>query len=253
MEGTVIVLEKTLNIIEYLSQNNAPVSLSQISKDTSISKTTVHRLLQTLLARHYVEKNELQQYSIGWKLIQLVSNQINHLELQTEANPILSNLREELRLSVHLGILDGQEVVYIERMQFSSWSGDYLNVGYRSPAHCSSMGKCLLSCMSGHQLDAFLDNCRFEKYTENTITNANDFRKYLKKVRQQGWAMDNEEYLTGHRCIGVPVYDYRGEAIASISASGSHIELSDERIEFVVEQVKDAAGQISKRMGYPSN
>jgi len=250
MERTVIVLEKTLDIIEYLSLADAPASLSQIAKDTQISKTTVHRLLQTLLARHYVEKNEMQQYSVGWKLIQLVSNQINHLELQTEAHPILANLAAELGLSVHLGILDGLEIVYIEKMRTSASAGNYSNVGYRSPAHCSSMGKCLLSCMSGHQLDVFLDSCRFEKYTERTLTNMSDFRKYLKQVRKQGWAIDDEEYLTGHRCIGVPVYDYRGEAIASISASGSKLEISDERLKFIIGQVKDAAAQISRRMGY---
>lgn len=250
MEQTVIVLEKTLDIIEYLSLADAPVSLSQISKDTKISKTTVHRLLQTLLMRHYVEKNDQQHYSIGWKLIQLVSNQINHLELQTEANPILIMLHSELNLSVHLGILEGHEVVYIEKMQSVARSQVYSNVGYRTPAHCSSMGKCLLSCMSGHQLDTFLYACPFEQYTPNTYTSSPQFRKYLKQVRHQGWAIDDQEYLLGHRCVGAPIYDYRGEAIASISASGSTMEISENRIPFIVEQVKDAALQISKRMGY---
>lgn len=250
MEQTVIVLGKTLDIIEYLSLADAPASLSQISKDTKISKTTVHRLLQTLLARHYVEKNSQQHYSIGWKLIQLVSNQINHLELQTEANPILTTLHSELNLSVHLGILVGHEVVYIEKMQSATRSQVYSNVGYRTPAHCSSMGKCLLSCMSGHQLDTFLHACPFEQYTSNTYTDSAKFRKYLKQVRHQGWAIDDQEYLLGHRCIGAPIYDYRGEAIASISASGSTIEISEDRIPFIATQVKDAALQISKRMGY---
>ena len=250
MEQTVIVLDKTLDIIEHLSQADAPISLTQISKETGISKSTVHRLLKTLLQRHYVEKNEQQNYSIGWKLIHLVGNQINHLELQTEANPILENLRTELNLSVHLGILDGAEIVYIEKINSTSRSYMYSNVGYRTPAHCSSMGKCLLSCMSGHQLDAFLDTAQFERHTENTMIDPQVFRQYLKKVRSQGWAMDNEEYLLGHRCIGVPIYDYRGEAIASISASGSTMDIPDDRIPFIVTQVQDAAIQISRQMGY---
>lgn len=250
MEQNVIVLDKTLDIIEYLSLADAPLSLTQISKETGISKSTVHRLLKTLVKRHYVEKNEHQYYSIGWKLIQLVGNQINHLELQTEANPILDNLRAELNLSVHLGILDGAEIVYIEKMSSASKAYMYSNVGYRTPAHCSSMGKCLLSCMSGHQLDAFLTTAQLERHTKNTMVDPLVFRQYLKKVRAQGWAMDNEEYLLGHRCIGVPIYDYRGEVIASISASGSIMEIPDEKIPFIVAQVKDCALQISRRMGY---
>ena len=250
MSQTVMVLEKTLDIIEYLALADEAMSLSQIAKDTSISKSTVHRLLQTLLARHYVEKDKQQLYSIGFKFIQLVSNQINTLELQTEATPILSTLRAELNLSVHLGILDGAEVVYIEKLQSLVPSLPHSNVGYRTPAHCSSMGKCLLSCKSGHQLDAFLDVHPLKEYTSNTHTNVCDFRRYLKQVRQQGWAIDNGEYLLGHRCIGAPIYDYRSEAIASISVSGSIIDIPDERIAFIASQVKEAALQISKRMGY---
>ena len=250
MTQTVIVLEKTLNIIEYLALADEAMSLSEIAKGTSISKSTTHRLLQTLLTRHYVEKDSQQRYSIGFKLIQLVSNQINNLELQTEATSILSTLRAELGLSVHLGILDGAEVVYIEKLQSPVPSLQYSNVGYRTPAHCSSMGKCLLSCKSGHQLDAFLDIHPLQKYTKKTLTDIHTFRQYLKKVRQQGWAMDDGEYLDGHRCIGAPIYDYRSEAISSISVSGSTTDISDERIPFIVSQVKEAALQISKRMGY---
>lgn len=250
MEQNVRVMDRTFDIIELLSQEQKPMSLTDISKATGISKSTVHRLLQAMHIRHYVEKDKNSCYSIGLKLVELVSYHINGLELQTEAKPFLSVLRSELNLTVHLGILQADEVIYVEKMDLYPTTMLYSQIGYRSPAYCSSMGKCLLSCLSGEELDEALFNCKFEQFTPNTITNSRNFKQYLKKVRQQGWAMDDEEYTLGYRCVGAPIYDYRGDAIASISASGPITQISNEKLPMIVEQVKEAAMQISRRMSY---
>lgn len=250
MEDTVRVMNRTFDIIEALSKSQEPMSLTDIVKATQINKSTAYRLLQAMHNRHYVEKSEKGLYSIGLKLVEVVSCHINGLELQTEAKPFLSTLRAELNLTVHLGILEAHEVIYIEKLDLYPTTRLYSQVGYRSPAYCSSMGKCLLSCLSGDEQDDALSHCKFEKFTQNTITSPKDFKQYLKKIRRQGWAMDDEEYLLGHRCVGAPIFDYRGDAVASISASGTISQISDEKLPFIVEQVKDTALQISKRMGY---
>lgn len=250
MEDAVRVISRTFDIIETLSKAQEPMNLTDIAKNTQINKSTVYRLLQAMYARHYVEKSEKGLYSIGIKLVEVVSCHINGLELQTEAKPFLSSLRAELNLTVHLGILEAHEVIYIEKMDLYPTTRLYSQVGYRSPAYCSSMGKCLLSCLSGEELDETLNNCKFDSYTKNTITNMRDFKNYLKNIRRQGWAMDDEEYLLGHRCVGAPIFDYRGDAVASISASGTISQISDDKLPMIIEQVKDSALQISKRMGY---
>ena len=112
------------------------------------------------------------------------------------------------------------------------------------------MGKCLLSCLSGDELSRVLDCCDFKRYTPYTICSRQDLIEQLRKVRTQGWAMDNEEYQLGHRCIGAPVFDYRGEAVAAISASGTVAELTDDRIDMVAAEVMSAARHLSRRMGY---
>ena len=124
-----------------------------------------------------------------------------------------------LDLTTHLGILDGPYVVYVERIAIFPRTRLYTQVGYRSPAYCSSMGKCLLAALSGDHLKEILDQCTFEPFTANTCRSKKEFRQLLRQVRQQGWAMDNEEYTPGHRCIGAPVFDYHGDAVAAISAS----------------------------------
>lgn len=250
MEQNVRVMDRIFDIIELLSQARKPMNLTEISKTTEMSKSTVHRLLQAMHTRHYVEKDKTSCYSLGLKFVELVSYHINGLELHTEAKPFLSVLRSELNLTVHLGILEADEVIYVEKMDLYPTTMLYSQIGYRTPAYCSSMGKCLLSCLSGEELKQALFNCTFKQFTSNTITNMYDFKQYLKKVRQQGWAMDDEEYMMGHRCVGAPIFDYRGDAIASICVSGSITQITNEKLSMIIKLVKESALQISRRMSY---
>ena len=112
------------------------------------------------------------------------------------------------------------------------------------------MGKCLLACLSGERLDDILEQCTFEQFTQNTCHNKRDFRQLLRRVRLQGWAMDDEEYQLGHRCIGAPIFDYRGDAVAAISASGTTSDINETTFERVRNEVIRTAKQISGRMGY---
>lgn len=249
-EQNVRVVDRVFDIIEQLAVSNTPLSLSDLAQATNLSKSTIHRLLASMCARHYVEKDSNGMYTIGYKLMETVSLHINSMELLTEAKPFLSNLMRELHLTAHMGILDGCDVIYLEKLDIYPNTMLYTQVGFRSPAYCSSMGKCLLSCLSGDELEDALYHCDFKRYTANTITDIHAFKRYLRTVRRQGWAMDDEEYQTGHRCIGAPVYDYRGTAVAAISASGSVRQLSDSVLDSVIAEVKQVAANLSRRMGY---
>lgn len=114
----------------------------------------------------------------------------------------------------------------------------------------SSLGKCLLANYSKAQLDVILEDCSFIKFTPNTIASREELDAEIANVRKQGWAMDNEEFEKGHRCIGAPIFDYKGDIIAAVSASGDKRVLTDDRIEEVAEAVMKAASRISHRMGY---
>ncbi|MEG0757696.1 MAG: IclR family transcriptional regulator, partial [Raoultibacter sp.] len=187
---------------------------------------------------------------IGPMMFHTMSYHINSLELQTEAKPYLSVLKRTLGLTAHLGILDGLYVSYIEK-EASDWGEEaYTEVGYRSPAYCSSMGKCLLACLSRAELEEVLYDCEFKAFTPNTFTRKDEFVKYLHQVRKQGWAMDREEYEIGHRCIAAPVFNYRGDAIAAVGVSGTADSILDENIENTVQQVVLAGKRISSCMGY---
>ena len=249
-DNSVQSVDRVLDIIEVLSTEHEGIGVTAIANRVSLHKSTTHRLLTTLTNRGYVAKSADGNYKIGLKLIEAVSCYINSLELQTEARPYLVDITGELGLTSHLGVLDKDMVVYIEKMDVVSSVRMYSQIGLRMHAYCSSLGKCLLSNYSKEELDGIMKDCSFIRFTKNTIGSIGELHKEVAKVRKQGWAMDNEEYEIGHRCIGAPIYDYKGDIIAAISASGPKNLLKDDRIESVAAYVKKAATELSRSMGY---
>lgn len=243
-------INRALDIVESLAVQQSGLSLTDIAGEVGLPKSTVYRIISTLVKRGYVDRNTDGNYKIGLKLIEAVSYHINSLELQTQARPYVLQIAANLGLTSHLGVMDGDKVVYIEKMDVLSSVKMYSQIGLRTHAYCSSLGKCMLSNYSKEELNAVMANCSFIKFTPNTIGSIEELHDEMSIVRKQGWAMDNEEYERGHRCIGAPIYDYRGDIIAAISASGDKHVLTDDRIESVAEYVKATALEISKGMGY---
>ena len=170
--------------------------------------------------------------------------------MQTEARPYIAELTSHLGLTSYLGVLDGDEVIYIEKLDAVSSVKMYYQIGSRMHAYCSSLGKCLVGNYSIAQLNVIMDDLLIFKFTPNTIASREELDAEIAKVRKQGWAMDNEEFEKGYRCIGAPIFDYKGDIIAAVSASGDKRVLTDDRIEEVAEAVMKAASRISHRMGY---
>lgn len=249
-DANIQVLGKAFAILEYLSQNSQPKGPTEIAQALQISKTTVHRVLSSLHALGYIEKQDGGTYRIGVKLVEMASHHINNLELQTEARPILNELHADLQMVVHLGILDGWDVVYVEKMDILPNIRLYAQIGVRVPAYCSSLGKCLLASLSGEELEYLFAENTLEQHTPSTIVTPQEIKQHLRKVRAQGWAMDNEEYVLGNRCIAAPVFDYRGETIAAVSASGPTSLLTEDKIPVVSQKVIQAADNISRRLMY---
>lgn len=243
-------VDRVLDIIEVLAVEHNGLGITEISNRVALHKSTAHRLVSTLARRGYIDKTESGNYKIGLKLIEAVSCYINSLELQTEARPYLAQITANLGLTSHLGILDGDKVVYLEKMDVISSVKMYSQIGLRIDAYCSSLGKCLLSNYSSKQLTEKMQSTPFIKYTDNTIGSLAELHEEIKKVRLQGWAMDDEEFEMGHRCISAPIFDYRGDIVAAISASGNVNVLTDKRLKEVIEYVKSMAAEISKTMGY---
>lgn len=243
-------VDRALDIIEVLATEPEGLGVTEIAQRVELHKTTAHRLIGTMTIRGYLEKTEDGRYKIGLKLIGAVSCYINSLELQTEARPYLAQITADLGLTAHLGVLDGDKVVYVEKMDVISSVKLYSQIGLHVPAQCSSLGKCILAKYSKEELRDVMSNCDFINYTSNTITDADALYDEVMKVRDRGWGMDNEEYKAGHRCIAAPIYDYRGDIIAAVSASGSSNILTEKRFKEISAYLMGISKEISRTMGY---
>ena len=249
-DNSVQSIDRALDIIEVLSENQEGLGVTEIADRVGLHKSTAHRILATLAARGYINKTDKGGYKIGLKLIEAVSCYINSLELQTEARPYVAQITAELGLTSHLGVLDGDQVVYIEKMDVFSNVRMYSQIGVRVHSYSCSLGKCLLSNYSAAEVRKIMANCSFIKFTKKTLGSVDELIADLDLVRSRGWAIDDEEAELGHRCIGAPIYDYRGDIIAAISASGPTAALTRDRIQPVAEYVRKQALEISRSMGY---
>jgi DNA-binding IclR family transcriptional regulator len=243
-------IDRAFDIIETLSTEPKGLGVTELAKRLDLHKSTTHRLLATLVQRGYVSRQENGVYQFGLKAIELASYYINSLELQTEARPYIAQITTELGLTAHLGVLEGDQVVYIERMDVLSGIKLYSQIGLRMHSYCSSLGKCLLSAFDARTLAKVMANCSFNKFTPHTIGSLDELIVELKRTRRRGWAIDNLEYSLNNRCIGAPIYDYRGEIVAAISASGPPTVLTEERIDEVAGYVRAKALAISHSLGY---
>ena len=240
---------RIFDILEILARQKEPVSLTEIARGCGLSKATAFRLIQTMCNRGYAEKDAEAGYMLGPKIMEITAYHVNALELQTVAQPFLSDLYADLHLTVHLGKLVGVKVVYLDLLNQNRFLKNGRD-GLKVDAYTSSIGKCLLSCESGDVIDYLLSTHKLKRYTAHTITDSQLYKEHLGTIRKQGWAMDDCEFLDDRRCVGAPVFDYTGSPIACVSVSGSVHEITDAKLMAIVVEVKETAGQISQRMGY---
>ena len=144
-DNNVQSIDRALDIIEVLSQENEGLGVTEIAGRIGLPKSTAHRIITTMAGRGYLNKTDRGTYKIGLKLIEAVSCYINSLELQTEARPYVAQTTSELGLTSHLGVLDGDQVIYIEKMDVFSNVRMYSQIGVRVHAYSWSLGKCLRS------------------------------------------------------------------------------------------------------------
>ncbi len=250
-DNKVQTIDRTLDIIELLATAKEGLGVTEIGHNIGLHKSTVHRLLTALLNRGYIEKDlKNYTYKIGLKFIEISGLFLKKLELKTEALPFMRRLAEIFGQPVHLAILEGTDVVYIEKVELVNSIRMYSQIGRRVPAHCSAIGKILLAGLNAEHLREVLENIKFEKFTPNTIVSKEELQLEIELVKKKGWAVDNEEHEPNIRCIAAPIIDYTGKIIAAVSVSGeSHIINLESDLE-IPGHVIETAANISKRMGY---
>jgi len=253
MAAVVKPVHNAIRILQVLGQEQG-MGVTQISKLLQMPKSSVHDILSTLHNDGLVEKDgERNHYSLGLRLFELGNMARANLELRRISIPFLRSLNEDLDETVHLTILDGWQVLYIECFESVKQLRTYSVIGVRAPLHCTAVGKAILAFFTDKQFDQMIKAMGLAKFTENTITDRQRLEREMIVIRQRGYAVDNSEHEEGVRCIGAPIHNHEAEVMASISVSGPSQRMTPERDEEVGKLMKSKTAEISRRLGYREN
>lgn len=249
---TVKSLVKALRILKYLAAGDqSGYTLTQLSRGVRLHVSTVHRLLANLAREEFVEQEGATgAYRLSFGVLRMGLKVLRRLDFRRVAEPLLRELNQETQETVQLAILRGHRVVPIEKIGSPQPVGLDAPLGGLLPLHSTGVGKAILA----YQGDAFLRRLRassgLERYTPNTITALPPLRKELARVRNEGYAVDNEETVEGLRCVAAPVFDHTGKVIASFSVAGPATRLTPSRLAAIARRVRETSRQISYRLGY---
>jgi DNA-binding IclR family transcriptional regulator len=243
-------VDRTLNVLEKIINSENGITVTELSNSLDIHKSTVHRLLSTLAYRKYIKKDKNNLYFPGIKLLEIGSQTLNKSDMRKEIKPYLEKLMKKTEETIHLGILDDNEVIYIDKVESPHTIRMYSSIGKRAPVHCTGLGKVLIAFSSQEDIENFLETKKLKKYTENTITKPEEFKENLKKIKKRGYSIDNQEHEVNINCIASPIFDHKGNVLAAFSISGPSNRMTLETIQELKTMVLQYSKKISACFGY---
>jgi len=245
------VLDKTFSILDILLQHGSSMHMTEITEKLGLYPSTIHRILDTLKHRGYVEQDpKTQKYRLGLKLLELGMAKLHQMDLVKEATPYLKELVKLCNETVHLGILEEGEVLYLAKEESSQTIRMISYVGKRAPLYCTALGKILLAYMSEEEREKILQNREFPRLTENTITDKEELEKELNRIKKQGFALDREENEKDVRCMAAPIRNYQEKVIAAISISSPIFRINKDVQNNLKKAILETSKKISERLGY---
>lgn len=244
-------LARGLAVLSRFDQTTRDLSLTEIAASTGLSKSTTFRILKTLEEAGYLARHSgTQRYSPGLKVLELGFTALSNLGIRDAARPHLERLSQETGETASLSLLDGLEVVYIDRVRNRSIVGVVLGLGSRIPAHCASMGKAMLAHLPAEALATLLEGAPLIPCTPRSIVDTAAIQRELARIRRRGFALNEQELELGLRAVAAPIWDHNRQVVAAINTTGSVRTISRRRlIDELAPRVKAAAGQISRAIG----
>lgn len=251
MSDIVQSVDRALSIMEVLSDYSEGLGITEISSRINLHKSTVHRLLATLIHMGYVVQDPISnKYQITLKLFELGNKRLESMDLFTVAKPFLKELMAKTNEVIHLVIRDGNEIVYIDKVESNNTIRMVSRIGKRSPMYCTAVGKAILAQLPEEEAKKVWNNTNIVEFTKYTITEWDHMKKELSLIRQNGYAVDEQENELGVRCVGAVILNHSEEVAGAISISGPAIRVKKELISEFSELLIYYCQMISKELGY---
>lgn len=242
---------KVLDILEHVGASRQGVNVSDLARATGFTVSTAFRLVQTLVSRHYVEQDPASRnYVLGPRAYQLASAYLKGSDLATLARPHLEALRDELGETVYLVIFRQGEIVQLGKADGPHVVSASIRSAEREPAYCTATGKLLLSGLPPEEFRAYLASVKLTAYTPQTITTRTKLEREVAAIREQGFALDVEEYAENLCCLAVPVRDPHGDRVtAAISVAMPKLRFKRSLVPQWRQQLEAKAALLSPQLG----
>ena len=244
-----------IEILEILAKDvsNHGVGVTDLSKEMNMGKSSVHRILDTLLYYGYVVKDsDTSRYRLGWGLYTIGQRVPQQNQIFSLDSAYLIELSKKTGDTVNLGVRDRNEVIIISKLEGTNAGLRVgIQVGEHEPIHATALGKMLISDMTDEDvIDIMGSGTEFHKFTDNTISSVDELLHNLKTVREKGYSVDDQEFAVGMICIAMPIRDYTGNIIAAVSVSSPSNHMSQDRIAFITDNLRECCSRISWNMGF---
>lgn len=242
-------LLKGIGLIEALANSDRPRGVTELARELKLNKSNIHRTLATLVASGYVRRDEDRgHYELTIRLWGLGSKVISRLNVKSVALPFMQRLAAKTRETVHLSVLDGLSVVYIDKIDSPEPVRAYSTVGGRSPAYCVATGKALLAFQPSPFLSS-IPAAELQPHTDRTITRKHVLLKELERIRHTGYSVNRGEWRLSVRGVAAPLFDFRGCVVAAIGLSGPGERFNENKLREYGPLIRDTGQEISREMG----
>jgi DNA-binding IclR family transcriptional regulator len=242
-------VSKAFSLMELLA-NDGEFQLVELSRRLHMPKASTHRILVTLESLGYVQQDPRSlAYSASFKLFELGRNMIQNVEIVRLARPTLVELAAETGETVNLGVLDGVDIVCVDKVESKYHLRLDQPIGSRARAYQTAMGKAVLAWLPSEERARLLVGHRVVTSTPKSLGSVAAIEKALETVRRKGYATDNEEYMLGVRCVGAPIFDQTSSAIAGLSIAGPTVRMTQRLMRHFESLVVDRTTAISRQLG----
>ncbi|MED3729281.1 IclR family transcriptional regulator [Priestia filamentosa] len=247
---TVQSVDRALAILGIVSQHNQ-IGITDICKSLNLNKTTVYRLVSTLVSNGYIEQvKDSNKYRCTFKLFEMGNKRIQDLDLLEEAKPDLEKLAQLTKETIHLVVEEGTEIVYIHKVESTNTIRMHTWIGKKNPMYRTAVGKAILAFSNKEKVIDVWNKSEIVQNTPYTITKIDDFLEQLVSIRENGYAIDNEETEIGIRCVAAPIFDFSKNVVGALSISVPTLRFPEEEINIYGKYAKECSEHISKKLGY---
>ena len=253
MSNTVRAVERALDILLCFSRETPQLSMSQISAQVDIHKSTVHRLLATLEEKRFIERDpNTGLYRLGINMLHMAYLTLEDNDLRQIAHPFLNRLLDQFRETVNLSVLEGAEMVYLEVIESPQRVKLAAATGQRLPAFCTASGKAYLAFASDNVVKHVL-NQGMPPHTTETIVNQEEYYQNLRRIQKRGFAFSRQEFEEGINAVAAPIYNHKKYPLASIAVAGPSFRLTEDLMNEIGPVLVKTAGEIAQELEIITN